>query len=400
MTTAPRSRRQFLGYLGAAAAGAATAAPVTAHALGRDDDPSAGPATAMRTVSPYGTHQSGIVEPTQRFVELVSFDLLAGADIGALSRLMRLWTGDVAALMGGRAAPGDPAPELAAPNRDLTITVGWGPGVFALPGLGAARPTGLHEIPPMRHDRLEERWSGGDLLVVVGAHDGTTVAHAVRRMVADAAPFARLRWRQSGFWNGFARDGSPATGRNLFGQVDGSANPAPGTAAFEEAVWSREPGWFEGGTTLVLRRIAMDLDLWDTVPRAEQERSIGRRLADGAPLTGRREADDLDLTATDRGRRVIDLRAHARLAHPSMNNGARIFRKGVNYTFDQGSGRLESGLVFLSFQADVARQFTPMQQRLDNADLLNEWTTAVGSAVFAILPGFREDGWLGDTLLA
>lgn len=30
---------------------------------------------------------------------------------------------------------------------------------------------------------------------------------------------------------------------------------------------------------------------------------------------------------------------------------------------------------------------------------LNEWTTAVGSAVFAVLPGFVEGGRLGETLL-
>jgi dye decolorizing peroxidase len=311
---------------------------------------------------------------------------------------MRLWTGDVVALMAGRPAPGDTAPELASPNADLTVTVGWGPGVFGLPGLESARPQGLQEIPPMAHDRLEPRWSGADLLLVVGAHDGTTVAHAVRRMAADAAPFARMRWRQSGFWNGFGEDGSPATGRNLFGQVDGTANPSPGTAAFDKTVWASTPGWFRGGTTLVLRRIVMDLDVWDTVPRAEQEQSVGRRLSDGAPLTGGREGDDLRLADLEGGRPVIDMRAHARLAHPSMNNGSRIFRKGLNFTHDDG-GSVQSGLLFLSYQGDIVRQFIPMQQRLDSHDLLNQWTTATGSAVFAVLPGFREDGWLGATLL-
>lgn len=398
---APSSRRQFLGLLGAAAAGAAASAPITALAVGQEPEPEAsGPATSMATISPYGEHQSGITDPTQRFVELVALDLLPGTGAEALGRLMRLWTGDVVALMAGRPAPGDTAPELAAENTDLTVTVGWGPGVFALPGLGSSRPAGLQEIPPMRHDRLEERWSGGDLLLVVGAHDGTTVAHAVRRLVADATPFARLRWRQHGFWNGFGKDGAPATGRNLFGQVDGSANPAPGTDVFDETVWAREPGWFAGGTTLVLRRIAMDLDGWDTATRAEQEASIGRRLSDGAPLTGGTEKDDLDLTATEDGRPVISMHAHARLAHPQMNNGFRIFRKGASYTHDREDGSVESGLLFLSYQADIARQFTPMQLRLDMADLLNEWTTAVGSAVFAILPGFEEGGWLGDTILS
>jgi dye decolorizing peroxidase len=354
----------------------------------------------MGSHSPFGPHQSGITTPTQRVVELVALDLLSETDVEGLGRLMRLWTGDIVALMAGRPAPGDTAPELAERNRDLTVTVGWGPAVFDVPGLGSARPGGLVEIPAMKHDRLEQRWSGGDLLLVVGAHDGTSVSHAVRRLVADAAPFARLRWRQSGFWDGFGRSGEPATGRNLFGQVDGSANPSPGTREHDETVWADGPSGFAGGTTLVVRRIAMDLDLWDTVTRGEQEASIGRRLADGAPLTGGGERDDLDLTATQDGRPVVAMRAHARLAHPSMNDGARIFRKGVNYTAPGETGEIESGLLFLSYQADIGRQFVPMQRRLDAEDMLNEWTTATGSAVFAVPPGFRRDGWLGESLLA
>ncbi len=59
----------------------------------------------------------------------------------------------------------------------------------------------------------------------------------------------------------------------------------------------------------------------------------------------------------------------------------------------------ESGLIFVSFQADIDRQFTPMQQRLADLDLLNEWTTPIGSAVFAIPPGCREGGFIGETLL-
>ena len=55
----------------------------------------------------------------------------------------------------------------------------------------------------------------------------------------------------------------------------------------------------------------MDLDLWDTVTRAEQEASIGRRLSDGSPLTGGSERDDLDLTAASDGRPAISLQAHA-----------------------------------------------------------------------------------------
>ena len=47
------------------------------------------------------------------------------------------------------------------------------------------------------------------------------------------------------------------------------------------------------------------------------------------------------------------------------------------------------------------RQFLPVQRRLAEADLLNLWTTPVGSAVFAVLPRAPLPGEiLGEALLA
>ncbi len=40
-----------------------------------------------------------------------------------------------------------------------------------------------------------------------------------------------------------------------------------------------------------------------------------------------------------------------------------------------------------------------MQRRLDQGDALNEWTTAIGSAVFVIPPGFGPDSYLAKGLL-
>ena len=57
------------------------------------------------------------------------------------------------------------------------------------------------------------------------------------------------------------------------------------------------------------------------------------------------------------------------------------------------------GLLFAAFQADPVRQFVPMQQRLAAGDLLNFWTTPIGSAVFAILPGPAEGEILGQALV-
>ena len=85
----------------------------------------------------------------------------------------------------------------------------------------------------------------------------------------------------------------------------------------------------------------------------------------------------------------------------SDNPDEQIFRRAYNYDdAPEGTEIANAGLVFIAFQADVDRQFTPMQRRLDELDLLNTWTTPIGSSVFAIPPGCAEGGFVGDTLLA
>ncbi|MEV6414178.1 Dyp-type peroxidase [Kribbella sp. NPDC051718] len=394
MTGRP-SRRQLFGYAGAAAAGAAvTGGAVALGNASSGEPPAARDSARGGTVVPYGDHQPAIAATSPRHAELVAFRLLGGTDKAGLGRLMRLWTSDIVALTAGRPAPGDTAPELAIPGVALTATVGFGPRVFTLTGLADRTPRGFIDVPVMSHDRLQAAWTGGDLLVLVGADDAVSVVHAVGRLVADAAPFAKPLWRQTGFWNSTGPDGQPVTGRNLFNQVDGTGNPAPGTPDFDSTVWNED-----GGTTLVVRRIKLNLDTWDELTRSEQERAVGRKLSNGAPQTGTAEHDELDLEARDADNRlVIAKNAHARLSHHSENDGRRIFRKGLNYVQDTGATR-ETGLIFLSYQADLVSQFIPLLTRLDAADALNEWTTTIGSAAFAIPPGFHEGGWLGQGLL-
>ena len=188
--------------------------------------------------------------------------------------------------------------------------------------------------------------------------------------------------------------------RNLFGQVDGTVNPKPGTPEFDKAIW-RNDGWIAGGTTLVVRRIAMDLDKWDELDRSGRELAVGRKLANGAPLTGKQEFDQADFEAVGQdGLKVIPEFAHIRRGHnpdPQM----RMLRRGLNYDDAPGDGGVSnSGLIFTAYQADIATQFIPVQKSLAEMDLLNKWTTPIGSAVFAIPPGCAEGGFIGETLLA
>ncbi|WP_291378925.1 Dyp-type peroxidase [Demequina sp.] len=402
------SRRRFLAAGAAAGAGAlvGTAAGVGAERAGAipgaPDRPDDAGVNGQRVVPFYGPHQAAVTARPGAFASFVALDLLRGIGRDRLAAWMRLITDDAARLTQGRAALADVEPELAATPAGLTVTVGFGRG-FVERARGE-RPAWLQPLPPFSIDKLEDRWSGGDVLFIVSSDEPSTVAHALRMLLKDSRAFASVRWRQDGFRRAYGSDPSGRTMRNLFGQVDGSANLRPGTPDFDAAVLAGDdaPAWLRGGTSFVLRRIAMDLDGWDEVDRVGRENAVGRRLDTGAPLTGGRERDPVDLDAKGPGGLpVISSVAHARRARvedPSL----RIVRLAYNYEepAPAASEALSStGLLFGAWQADVDRQYVPIQRALDEADLLNVWTTPIGSAVFAIPPGCREGGYLGESSL-
>nr|WP_206024509.1 Dyp-type peroxidase [Rhodococcus sp. 14C212] len=388
------SRRRLLGggaaVLGAAGIGAAGIGTGLGYAATREPEPTGG-----RTVAFHGVHQAGIDTEPQAFAAFVALDLRPGLDRRALVGIMKVWAEDGRRLAEGSPALGDTEPELAHDPARLTVTVGFGPAVFDAAGLAARRPEWLRPLPAFSIDRLEERWSGGDLLVQVCADDPVTVSHATRTLSKSVRSLATVRWVQRGFRNAAGTKPAGTTMRNLMGQVDGTVNPAAGSTDFDRQVWNPgTPAWLAGGTSVVLRRIRMELDTWDELDRPARELAVGRDLASGAPLTGNREHDDPDFAATDvHGIPVIPPESHVARARP-RNANERFLRRGYNYDDPDGAG-----LLFASYQADVDAQFVPVQQRLAEHDALNPWITPVGSAVFAVPPGFGPGGYPGDTLL-
>lgn len=346
----------------------------------------------------FGKHQKGVYVAPQAHANLIALNLKSGIGKPDLVRMMRVLSDDAARLMAGRAPLADTEPELSYAPARLTVVFGFGPGFVKRAGVSAPW---LAQLPAFEQiDKLEKRWSEGDLLVEVAADDPTTVAHATRMLLKDSRSFAKVHWLQQGFRhsNGTFKPGT--TMRNLFGQVDGTVNPKPGTPEFDKAIW-RNDGWMAGGTTLVVRRIAMDLDKWDELDRPGRELAVGRKLANGAPLTGKKEFDQADFAAVGPdGLKVIPEFAHIRRGHnpdPQM----RMLRRGLNYDDAPGDGGVSnSGLIFTAYQADIATQFIPVQKSLAEMDLLNQWTTPIGSAVFALPPGCAEGGFIGETLLA
>ncbi len=391
------SRRELLtgsagvaGGVVAAGLGLAAAASSGDVASGTDD---AGARSGA--VEPfYGAHQSGIATPAQRHASFLALDLRPGVDGAALVRLLRLLTDDAARLTQGRPALADTEPELAAAPARLTVTLGLGPRAFDVAGVAPLRPESVRPMPAFRTDALQARWGQSDLLLQVCTDSPLTLAHTERMLVKDARAFATVRWVQRGFTTP-----GPGTPRNLMGQVDGTVNPVPETAEFEEAVWTRRPDWFAGGTVLVLRRILMDLEAWDAFERPGKEQVVGRRLDDGAPLTGASEQDVPDLDAVDAdGFPVIEPNAHIRLAH--QEPGETMLRRPYSfYDSADSQGRPDAGLLFATYQADADVTFVPVQRRLAEADLLNRWITHIGSAVYALPPGVAEGGYWAQQLV-
>lgn len=406
------SRRRFLRRVGVAGAATAVAASATACAESKEGEEGAAdkPADAWpgqgtdddnATVAFDGEHQAGIAIPEQSFCKLIAFNLKDGKHTTEdVVRLMRLWTDDARRMCGGRAGLADLEPENLRSTANLTITVGYGRTLLDKTGRSDRAPEWLGDLPAYSRDELRPEWSGGDICLQLCADDRFTLAHAARFMVKGARSYADVAWIQDGFLHARGSIEQGETPRNLFGQLDGSGNPA--VEEFDDVVWiDQGPGWLRGGTAMVVRRIAMLLDEWDILDRPSREVVSGRRLDNGAPLTGTDEFDEPDLDARDEyGLPVIDPNSHMARAK-SADPAERIFRRPYNYDMPPGPdsrGTSNAGQMFICYQKNPLTQFNSIQQRLDSADRLNEWITHIGSAVFAVPHGTTDGEYWGQDL--
>src|SRR6202035_4914660 len=99
---------------------------------------------------------------------------------------------------------------------------------------------------------------------------------------------------------------------------DGTANiVGQDASALADFVWAsgqESPAWMHGGSYLVVRRIRISLSDWDRRSLHDQEAAVGRHKLSGAPLSGHREHDPINLSAQRHGSLVIPFDAHIRLA--------------------------------------------------------------------------------------
>lgn len=404
-----------------AAIGAGLAAGATGLLVGREVLPA-----HQRRSEEYslrGAHQPGITTEVQNHLHFASFDVTTRSR-HELEQLLMAWTVAAERMMSGQPAgpvgpisgrpdlaPDDTGEAMDLNTANLSITIGFGPGLFRDRagrdrfGLANRQPDALRPLPRFPLDTLTPGASGGDLCVQACADDPQIAVHAVRNLTRIGFGTVGMRWSQHGFGRSSSTTREQTTPRNLMGFKDGTANiRADETEELDEHVWvaaddDRSASWLAGGSYLVTRRAMITVELWDRQKLRDQEEFIGRTKGEGAPLTGGKEFDEPDLRAMKAGLPVIPEDAHVRVVHPTNHGGARILRRGYNIADGTNDiGRMNAGLFFIGFVRNPGTQFVPIQRAMSRNDILMEYLRFTQSSVFAVPPGIAEGQSIGQAL--
>ncbi len=216
----------------------------------------------------------------------------------AASRMVQGLEVSATGAVGGpaEAPPDDTGEALGLPAAGLTLTFGFGPGLFENEdgdryGIAAQRPAGLERLPAFLGDDLDPQTSHGDLCIQACADDPQVAVHAIRNLSRIAFGRARLRWSQLGFGK-TSRTTAGAGDAAQPLRVQGRHGEHPGRRHRS----ARRPrlGVLERRAGVAGRRLVSRGEEdrhahrdWDRVRLSEQDNIIGRDKGEGAPLSGR-----------------------------------------------------------------------------------------------------------------
>lgn len=395
-------RREFLKKAGIGGAGLALGLSGASAFFTKEANDQKDAALGKEQISFYGRHQAGITTPMQKHCYLVVLDLHS-TDRSTIIQLFKDWTDYSQKLVDGLLVdehkknkllpPADTGETMGLNPYRLTLTFGVSNQFLKKLGLENKRPKAFKEFPAFAREQLRENYTGGDIVIQACADEEQICFHAIRNLVRKGRNQVTMRWSQSGF---AAIGDGLETPRNLFGFKDGTAN-ARKKRDMDDVVWSEEPGWIKGGSYMAVRRIQMLLETWDRTSLQEQEFTFGRYKISGAPLGKKNEFDEVDLELRDeKGNLYVPEDSHVRLAKEA---GVPIYRRSYSYStgIDEVTGQFDTGLLFISFQKDP-QNFVKIQESLGNDDKMNEYTTHVGSGLFACFSGVEKGEYIGQKL--
>lgn len=345
-------------------------------------------------ISFYGEHQAGITTPMQKNIYFVVLDLHS-TDKEEVIQMFKDWTDYSSKLVDGELVKKDGSNALLPPSDTgetvglnpyrLTLTFGVSADFLKKMGLEKKRPKEFRDLPPFPKEQLQEKYTGGDIVIQACADDEQVAFHAVRNLVRKARNTVTMKWSQSGF---AAIGDRMSTPRNLFGFKDGTANVTK-EKDFDKVIWTDSDDWMKGGTYMAVRRIQMFLETWDRTNLQEQENTFGRYKESGAPFGKEDEFDEVDLD-------LLPVDSHVRLAK-EVNKP--IYRRSYSYSdgIVEKTGQFDTGLLFLAFQKNPD-SFVKVQTNLGAQDKMNEYVTHIGSGLFACFAGVKKGEYLGQKL--
>ena len=345
-------------------------------------------------ISFYGEHQAGITTPMQKNIYFVVLDLHS-TDKEEVIQMFKDWTDYSSKLVDGELVKKDGSNALLPPSDTgetvglnpyrLTLTFGVSADFLKKMGLEKKRPKEFRDLPPFPKEQLQEKYTGGDIVIQACADDEQVAFHAVRNLVRKARNTVTMKWSQSGF---AAIGDRMSTPRNLFGFKDGTANVTK-EKDFDKVIWTDSDDWMKGGTYMAVRRIQMFLETWDRTNLQEQENTFSRYKESGAPFGKKDEFDEVDLD-------LLPVDSHVRLAK-EVNKP--IYRRSYSYSdgIVEKTGQFDTGLLFLAFQKNPD-SFVKVQTNLGAQDKMNEYVTHIGSGLFACFAGVKKGEYLGQKL--
>ncbi|MEU6408841.1 Dyp-type peroxidase [Microbispora sp. NPDC046933] len=279
----------------------------------------------------------------------------------------------------------------------VEITIGLGASLFDK-GVPFQRPRQLRQMPSFPGDLLDPDFTHADVLIQICAAT-TEEAQSATQDLLSRIPHHQIRWSVHGFRRDNREENGRALTRNLFGFTEGYGNPdrQDSQRALREMIQvpdtAQEPVWARAGTYQVVRLIRLAHALWDADPVNVQEKVIGRRR-DGTRLDGAAPFANTPFTGDDDGS-ITPLDSHVRRANPRLPGiePPRMLRRSFSYSRGRdGFGNLDEGLLFVCYQADLARGFEAVQQRLAG-EALGRYTLTTGGGYFFVPAQLNPDRW-------
>jgi deferrochelatase/peroxidase EfeB len=381
----------------------------------------------------WGEHQGGIATKPQHFIYFAVFDLTTNNREDVI-KLLKAWTAASARMSEGETAqplesglklavapltpkgadadefpdPGtrtaDTGEVLEMPPSRLTLTFGFGAGLFAKDGkdrfgLAARRPEALVDIPNFGSiDQIAPEHTGGDIAIQACAEDPQIAFHAIRQLARIAEGVAQIRWVQTGY--------KPIVGdRHMLGFS--AEEKIPGMNAPEsKAIWvgNEGPDWMRGGSYIVVRRIRFALEHWDQMPQAYQEAAVGEMKHAHMPAGQAQTGEKTDSSTIETEDATPPHLALVSPGRDAMLRRSYSYNDGVNFTTErwppwrQGL-EYDAGMFFICFQRDPRTGFIAVFRQMANRDSrLNQFWTHVGGGLFAVPHGAKKSEYIGQDL--